>query len=61
MANTSKRTPQGGNQSNIDELFRMLDQLENRNLGEDIEEAILQYGYGKVNKAVNRYVVSPVL
>jgi len=45
MANNVNKPEQNGNE--MKDLLRMLDQIENRSLDEDIEEAILHYGYGE--------------
>ena len=45
MANEKRNTP-AGQGGDMDDLFRMLESIESRSLGEDIEDAIRQYGYG---------------
>ncbi len=45
MANNKNTTP-ANNEHEMDDLFRMLDNLEGHSLGEDIEETIRQFGYG---------------
>ena len=48
MTNYKNNIPDS-NDNEIQELLRMLDHMEQRNLGEDIEETIRQYGYGEMS------------
>ena len=50
MANNKKNIP-AGQDSDMEDLFRLLDSMEERSLGDDIEDAIRQYGYGDTPSA----------